>query len=563
MDGIPGTTAQVPPVASPCRVCGMDAPLPSVSPTVYHEPMPPAVHPARIPASSSLGAVASACGILILASAVSSCCESHSKVRQAARGQSFSRVTWSHRLGNVAHQGNVRLATTSTNEILVAATLQHDAKIGGQTLLARREQQGDGKASSADDVVVWKLNARGKPVWGRRFGDGSAQRANTVAVSGEGTVFVGGAFEGTMDWGKQEWKVADGVHAGFVGALDPSGAPGWGTWFDATPLDPKSWKGDSLPKIGAEVRALTSDEKGRLFVMGSYVGRFRIAGKEPIADDPDRGGGSFFGRFDAGGAMRWYRLASYPDKDTDETGKPAKLRAHLHDMTTSVAGDVVLVGTATGEGYFVGTPMKADPAGSLLVSAWSGTGLHMWSSLFPLAGELAHPRVVIARDGSVYVAGLLKGRLTVGSHSLEATGPDGPSTQLFAARLDSLGKALWAKNLAHARWNVPIGVAADSDRGFVVTATTGTGALSDVGGGQLFEQPLEGMDGVLFAAAYGPDGEHRWSRGFSTLAHNRSSDVVVTRAGKTVMAGLLNIGECADACEGEQLGDVYVAAMGK
>jgi hypothetical protein len=456
------------------------------------------------------------------------------------------------------------LAPTSTGEIVVAATLHHDVKIGGQTLVARRAQDVDGSTSSAGDVVVWKLSASGKPVWGRRFGDGRLQRATGLAVSGEGTAFVGGAFEGTMDWGKLEWKVADDAHGGFIGALDPSGTPGWGTWFDATPLEPKSWKGATPPRIGAEVRAVSSDEKGRLFVMGSYVGRFRIAGKHPITDDPDRVGGSFFARFDPGGAMRWYKLASYPEKDIDEKGKPSRLRANLQDMTTSEAGDVILIGTATGEGYFVGMPMKADPnpTGSVFVSAWSGSGQDKWSNLFPLAGDLAHPRVAIGQDGSVYLAGLVRGRLTVGPHSLESARTD-DGAQLFAARLDPHGKVLWAKSLAHARWNAPIGLAPDGERGFLVTGTTDTGGVSDVGGGQLFEQPLQGMDGVLFAAAYGPDGAHRWSRGFSTLAHNRSGDVVVTRAGKAVMAGLLNIGECVDSCEREQLGDVYVAAMGK
>lgn len=547
-------------------VRSMDAPLLSVPRTVYHEPMPLRADLDRMPASTFVTILVSACCFAASASVVSGCCESHSKVRQAARGESFSRVTWSHRLGDVAHRGHVRLAPMSTGEVIVAATLQNDVKIGGQTLMARRAEGRDAKLSAADDVVVWKLNGRGKPVWGRRFGDGGSQRVNSLAVSGEGTAFVGGEFEETMDWGKLEWKVAAGAHGGFVGALDPSGTPGWGTWFDAAPLDPKQWKGSTPPKIGAEVRSVTSDEKGRMFVMGTYVGRFRIAGKQPIVDDPNRVGGSFYARFDAGGSLRWYKLASYPEKDIKGPGKPSGFRATLEDMATSKAGDMVLIGTASGQGTFVGAPMKADPSGSMLVSAWSGIGLHMWSNLFPLSGELAHLRIAIGQDGSVYVAGLLKGRLTVGKTSLEPTAAnpaEGPAPQLFAARLDSHGKVLWSKRLATARWDAPVALAADGERGFVVTGTTDTGSTSDLGGGQLFEQPLEGMNGVLFAAGYDPDGNHRWSRGISTLAHNRSGDVVVTSKGKTIIAALLNIDECDDACQPERLGDVYVAAMGK
>ncbi len=41
-----------------------------------------------------------------------------------------------------------------------------------------------------------------KPLWSKRFGDGSGQGAAAVAVDASGNVIITGLFEGTVDFGR-------------------------------------------------------------------------------------------------------------------------------------------------------------------------------------------------------------------------------------------------------------------------------------------------------------------------------------------------------------------------
>jgi len=521
--------------------------------------------PLRPSTLSANGATLAFVGLL-LALGASGCCDDFSKVEQSARGDDkASRVVWTARVGDAMRVGAIRVGATASDETVVAASLQGDVTVGGEKLPASRGPKDDAKMSASDDVAVWKLKANGKPLWALRFGDAQSQQVTALSVTGAGTIFVGGRFEGSMPWGNQSWSAGEHAYAGFVGSIDPVGVPGWGTWFDAAPVVLKHAPADTPPSFGATVSTVGTDAMGRLFVLGNYQGKFRVNGKQPIEDAPDRVGGSFFARFDLGGAMRWFRLASYSERSGDAK-EGGTLHAVAESMCSTRHGNVVLVGTASGEGSFVGLPMKAHPTGSLFVSAWNQSGEHLWDYMFPASGDIASLRVAVADDGSIFVAGITRGKVTLDATSVESDSAGSavpPSTgALFAARLDASGKALWLKRLAHARWDSPVGLSVAGNDGFVIAATV-VERQTDVGGGALFDKPMAGKDGAVFVARYGVDGKHQWSRGFITADRNSSGDVVVSKSGRAVVAGLLNVGTCPGACEQKQLGDVFVAALGK
>jgi hypothetical protein len=539
--------------------------------SIYHaamtspgDPLPPST----LSANGAPFAFAVRLAGLLLALGGSGCCDDFSKVEQSARGDDkASRVVWTARIGDAMHAGAIRVGATAKDETVVAASLQGDVTVGGEKLPASRGPNDDAKMSASDDVAVWKLRANGKPLWALRFGDAQSQQVTALSVTGAGTIFVGGRFEGSMPWGNHAWTAGEHAYGGFVGSIDPSGVPGWGTWFDAAPIVPKHAPAETPPTFGATVSSVGTDAMGRLFVLGNYQGKFRVNGKQPIVDAPDKVGGSFFARFDLGGAMRWFRLASYPERSGDaKKGGTLALHAVAESMCSTRHGNVVLVGTASGEGTFVGLPMKAHPTGSLFVSVWNQSGEHLWDYLFPASGEIASLRVAVEDDGGIYIAGITRGKVTLDATSVEceAGGSAVPPSvgALFVARLEPSGKALWLKRLAHARWDSPLGLSVAGNDGFVVTATVVEGQ-TDVGGGALFDKPMAGKDGAVFVARYGVDGKHQWSRGFITAERNSSGDVVVGKSGRAVVTGLLNVGSCPGACEQKLLGDVFVAALGK
>lgn len=500
------------------------------------------------------------------------CCDGCDDLEQRARGdQQASRTVWSSRVRDATHRGVVLARVTPDKEVVVAATLHGDVKIGDSRLEARRAGSAD-KAKSADgDVVVWRIGAEGETKWAQRFGDGRDQSVASMAVTRKGTVFVGGRFEGSMVWGSHEWKVKDGAHGAFVGTLDPSGAPGWGTWFDAEAGGDPPTGGTETPSFGATLRSVGTDALGRLFVLGSYVGKFRVDGKVPIEDRPDRVGGVFFARFDQGGAMRWFRLASHSETATGgESSKGSgPLRVHADVMATTEHGNLVIFGTAQGKGDFVGVPMQADPGGSAFLSVWNQSGEHLWTELFPASGELWHPRVAVTTEGTIYVAAVTRGKVTVGETSVQAgsgkgeSGVGNPFGELFVGRFEPSGKPVWLRRIATVAWAPPVGLSVDSSRGVIVSATMAmSDGCCDLGGGPLFSEALKGAHDVVFAAAYDSDGRHRWSRGFATEGWSRSEDVAYGPEGRTVVAGTFGIGQCETACDQAELGDVVVSVLG-
>ncbi len=490
------------------------------------------------------------------------CCGDDKGVSQGAKGnESAARVLWTSRISEASRLADVRIAASDTGEVVVAATVQGDVNVAGLSLPATRGPLADTKHASAEDVLVVKLSAGGKQIWGQRFGDGTSQRVTSVAVTGAGTAFVGGTFEGTLRWGNHEWKASDGAHGGFVATIDPAGMPGWGTYFDAIPLAK-----DRTVKSSASVRALGTDSMGRLFIMGVYQGRFRIHGQTPIADSEDRIGGTFFARFDRAGALRWYKLASW------SKSRPDALHAQADAMCTNGVGDVVLVGRARGQGTFVHVPMKAHDDGSLFVSVWDQTGKHIWTQLFETTGKLDQVRVACAEDGNLYLVGTTRGEVTMGNQSVhaptEAADLFSNAGTLFAARLDVSGNPVWLKPLGIVDTASPLGLAADGKLGFVASGRT-VARLSDVGGGRLFESSAPGANRLAFAAAFGTDGAHRWSRGFSAEYENpeyenrSGGDLSVPKPERVFFATILGARSCEGSCVQRQLGDVFIAALGK
>lgn len=478
-----------------------------------------------------------------------SCCDEQSKILQASTGEdAASRAVWTARVGDATSSGDVGIVSIGDEGVVLGASVRGDVKIAGASLPANRAEDLGQNAAAADDILVVKLSSLGKPLWGQRFGDARSQRVHDVDATETGTIFVGGRFEGGLAWGKQTWKANDKGYAGFVATLDPSGVPGWGTWFDAVPA-PKTRD----EPCGATVLAVESDDLGRLFVMGSYRGIFRIEGKPPIADADDRTGGTFFARFDSAGALRWFRLASQSEQT---------LQSRVDAMATSHTGDIVLTGVATGKGSFVDVPLDAGKS-SVVITVWDQTGNAMWARSFGLDGTVDRTRVAVSKGGDVYVAAELKGTLVVDKTKVEATPGGEGSVPLVVMRVDPKGEARWVKRLGNVSASAPFDVAADGAEGFVVTATVGVAGGKDDLGGTVFEEVKPGVEGGVVVAAFDGEGSARWSRAFATEQRNRSGGVTVTKDGRVLVAGILNAGICEPECEQKQLGDLFVAAMRK
>jgi outer membrane protein assembly factor BamB len=154
-------------------------------------------------------------------------------------------------------------------------------------------------SESEDDVVVFKLDAEGEPLWARHFaGDNEFQRAYSVTVDGEGSVYVGGALTGVMDVGLPDplEAYATNDYDAFVVKLTADGDSEWAV----APSEADQ----------QECFSLEMDSLGRVVMGGRFRGAFNLA-LALQAEDLD----GFVVTLTPGGEPVWARRVGGMSKD--------------------------------------------------------------------------------------------------------------------------------------------------------------------------------------------------------------------------------------------------------
>ncbi|MFO0551612.1 MAG: hypothetical protein U0271_24715 [Polyangiaceae bacterium] len=159
-----------------------------------------------------------------------------------------------------------------------------------------------GGALSADgeDVFVAAFDAALAPTWSEQFGGAGDQRALDAAVAADGSVILGGHYDGVLDFGAVALPelVGASLPDGFVAKLDPIGAGLWATSIGGALLD--------------EVRAVAVDgQTGEIALAGRAYGTFAVADGPPVTSDASQDG--FVARLTSdGGYVFDHRLAISP-----------------------------------------------------------------------------------------------------------------------------------------------------------------------------------------------------------------------------------------------------------
>jgi hypothetical protein len=127
---------------------------------------------------------------------------------------------WSQAFGDENLQYGKSVAVDGEGNVFAAVDLFGSVDVGGQTITS----------AGSSDVVLVKLDPSGKDLWGKRFGDASAQTVSGVAIDGSGNILLTGSFKGTIDFGGGPLESA-GADDIFIVKLDPTGAHRWSKRF--------------------------------------------------------------------------------------------------------------------------------------------------------------------------------------------------------------------------------------------------------------------------------------------------------------------------------------------
>jgi hypothetical protein len=99
---------------------------------------------------------------------------------------------WANRFGDSSEQTGLGLATDTAGNVVVTGYFKGTVNFGGAGLFA---------AGMEDDIFVAKLTGGGAHMWSKDFGDSVKQVGQAVAVDGADNVLLTGYFSGAVDFG--------------------------------------------------------------------------------------------------------------------------------------------------------------------------------------------------------------------------------------------------------------------------------------------------------------------------------------------------------------------------
>lgn len=335
--------------------------------------------------------------------------------------------------------------------------------------------------------------------WHTQWGDPSDQRAVAVAFDSTGAVIVLTQGAGTSDFGGGPLASA-GSSDVYLAKFAADGAHVWSQRF-----------GDASPQLG-DGWGVAVDPNDEVVITGDFTGSVDLGGG-PLAAAGDRD--IFLAKLSPAGEHVWSK--SFPSMGT----------AIPRDLAIDATGEIALVGQFqlsldVGGGEMVGQGDSID----VFVAKFTPEGEHAWSVYFGDDTEQEARAVAVDAGGNVYVGGSFQGTIDPGNGPLVSAG----SSDVFLAKLDAEGQALWAASWGDPKEQKLSAIAVDP-QGRVTTSGHFVGSL-DFGGGPL-EAPMYRGFVAQFAAE---DGAHAWSKllgdGIVRPAH-----LAVDASGTLVIAG--------------------------
>ena len=423
--------------------------------------------------------------------------------------------TWSIRGGDTLPQIAVAVAVDNAGNTIAVGDFEGAIDFGLGALTS----------AGGDDLFVVKLDPTGAPIWNKRFGDASDQKALAIAVDSADRIVLGGHFQGAVDFGGGSLASA-GSNDVYLAQLDASGNHLWSKKF-----------GGGANENGLAVVVTPSDD---VIVAGSFA-----------SAGIDFGGGTisllgsqdaYVARFDSAGTHVWSKgfggLSAF---------------ASAFQMALDPSGNVLVTGFHSGTVDYGGGGLAAS--GSTDISAWklTGAGSHVWSKIFGDASLQLGVGIATDAGGNVYLVSNVQGSANFGGSALTSAG----SFDLAVAKLDSSGTHVWSQIYGDSASQSGFGITIDAAGD--VNFATNFGGTIDFGGGPLTS--LGGNDIAIVKLTSA--GAHASSVQFGDVGDQSAARIETDPSNNRYICGQINgtVDFGSGALMSSGGGDAYVAKL--
>lgn len=259
-------------------------------------------------------------------------------------------------------------------------------------------------------------------------------------------------------------------------------------------------------------RSVAAFPDGGVIVTGAFAQTIDLGGGTLMSGGSDD---VFLARFDAAGNHVWSKRFG---NSVAQSGISVAVDAQ---------GNVIVMGDYAGTIDPGGGILTSQGATDVFVAKYDSAGAFLWARSFGSAAAQNAGGVAVDDVGDVIVTGSFNGAITFGATVLLSAG----STDMFLAKLDAVGNAVWSKRFGDTAAQVGVAVAAGPANAI---ALTGTNAGSvDFGSGALMT--AGGTDVVL--AHFDAAGAPSWAHQFGNSANQTAVDVAIDAVGDVVTTG--------------------------
>jgi len=397
-------------------------------------------------------------------------------------GGATGKAAWATGFGGLGIDSPRDIAVAASGDVYVCGYFDGEIVFdSGDAAGGKHEAAGEDKTS---DAYLVKLGPDGKLAWGRAFGDGRDDTANTCATKGD-TVVVAGNFLDKLVLGELEHK-AGGSDDLYVAAFGTDGQPKW------------LWTAGGIDSDGANAIAATPD--GGWIVGGSFsdVGTFGSTSLK------SKGGhDAMLIKLAASGDLEW--IKQFGGKHNDS----------IRHLAVDPQGNIYVQGTFRDQSDWGGKPLTAGGAATDIVLAkYDLNGDHVWSERYGNAFEEGASGVVVDQAGNITMVGSFDRSISFGE------GDDHQSlgeADIFVAHFSNAGKLLWARTWGADRVDAAAAVGVDSAGNTITTGwfegsvDFGKGVLASKGNKDVFAIKLDTKGALVWAQSWG-DKDHDQGR---------------------------------------------------
>ena len=318
----------------------------------------------------------------------------------------------------------------------------------------------------------------------------SYQEGYSIAADKNNNVYLGGWFGGdsiTFDSTTLFNGGASNSHSNsFITKYSPSGQVLWA----ASPIN--------TAFVSVAGLSIATDENGSAYVTGQFGGDSVTFGNIILHVSISNFAEMFITKYDSSGNALWakgasgYTTAGY-GVATDKSGN-AYVTGYFGDNICSFGGITVVNSSITSADVFI---VKYDGSGNVL-----------WARCGKSPGDSRGRAIATDKNNNVYVTGLFSGdSITFGSKTLYLSSPN--SIDIFIAKYDSAGNALWAKSAGYNYENDGFAIATDGNDNVYITGRFSGDSIT-FGPYTFYNATPQLYD--MFIAKYDTKGNVLWAR---------------------------------------------------